>query len=587
MAAPTVRTRQGVYRGVLLAAGPAYPGLPKAVEAFRGIPYARVTPGAEGRFRPALSPSQSCDTFDATEYGPLCPTFASAMEVAEGWTVSEDCLNASVFRPARSNSDAKMPVLVYFHGGGFNFGKGAERDMVSFVGHAGEDVTAVSFNYRLGPLGFLSSGTGEAEGCLNLGLRDQRALLQWVKDNIHEFGGDEDNVTVMGVSAGAHSVSRHDGSQERELLAKRLQIGHHILAADPAHPLFHKAILESGAATARFILAPTHPRQESQFRDLLASCGISSNLEPKETLDLLRSIPLERLLSAAAAVWLPNQDSLRWPFQPTIDKAGGTILDLPLRLSTSSPPSGALVPVITGFNSHEGAAFLAATKACTTDDFAAFFETLIPGLSAADLEELAALYPDPADAASDAYLPRPPGVAPQFCRLAAAYGDQAYVAPVLLTAHRNAQAGTPAYVYEFAARGDPFAAANHGSEGDVVAHDLESLGAHEGLLRVSEMMHGLFSRLVSGSAREEGELALSGADGDEVRWPRFDSPFVEGAGPEMGAILVFGEGNDERAGGCSHGSPTKVRTLSALEVERCRFWWDRMPLSQGMASSGQ
>jgi carboxylesterase type B len=130
------------------------------------------------------------------------------MDEAEGWGVSEDCLNADIFRPVTdSGADLKLPVVVYVHGGGFNFGKGAERDMASFVGHASRDIVAVTFNYRLGPLGFLSSGVGESEGCLNLGLRDQRALLEWVKDNIHAFGGDAENVTVMGVSAGAHSVS--------------------------------------------------------------------------------------------------------------------------------------------------------------------------------------------------------------------------------------------------------------------------------------------------------------------------------------------------------------------------------------------
>ncbi|KAH6678931.1 phenmedipham hydrolase [Plectosphaerella plurivora] len=564
MDGPTVQLRQGTYRGLLLTAGPIRPSLPKAVEAYRGIPYARVASGAEGRFRPASSVPQGTESFDATRHGPLCPTFASSMDEAEGWAVSEDCLNADIYRPVMgSGADIRVPVVIYVHGGGFNFGKGAERDMASFVGHASRDVVAVTFNYRLGPLGFLSSGIGESEGCLNLGLRDQKMLLEWVRDNIHAFGGDAGNVTLMGVSAGAHSI------------------GHHMLSAVPVRPLFHKAILESGASTARSILAPTHERQESQFKDFLRACGISSQLTPKETLDQLRSAPLKAIREAASAVWLPNQDSLRWPFQPVIDGRGGIVPDIPVHLTTSSPPSGALIPVITGFNSHEGAMFLAATRASTIEDFKMFFKSLIPGLSTAQLEQMVVLYPDPVTAPSGMYLPQPPNASPQFCRLAAAYADQAYIAPLLLTAHRNAQAGEPVHVYEFAARGEPFAAANHGSEGDIVAHDLRNLGAHRGLVKISEVMHGLFAQFVA-SSPGKGGLVFSGHKGTRVQWPRFATPFADSASPEAGEILVFGDGNNERAGGISSGTPTSVRKLSSLEIERCRFWWALMPLSQGM-----
>ena len=129
----------------------------------------------------------------------------------------EDCLNLNVYRPAsyRPGTDGAMPVVVYVHGGAFNGGLGTERDMASFVGWAGEaPVVGVNFNYRVGALGFPSSAVAEAEGVLNLGLRDQRLLFEWVRENIGQFGGDKDRVTLMGVSAGAHSVSR-DGSPLR------------------------------------------------------------------------------------------------------------------------------------------------------------------------------------------------------------------------------------------------------------------------------------------------------------------------------------------------------------------------------------
>jgi carboxylesterase type B len=98
-------------------------------------------------------------------------------------------------------------VLIYIHGGSFNFGFAKERAIPSLVAWSTEPLIGVSFNYRLGSLGFLPSRVTAKEGLLNLGLRDQSLLLEWVQGNISAFGGNPDDVTVMGFSAGAHSVS--------------------------------------------------------------------------------------------------------------------------------------------------------------------------------------------------------------------------------------------------------------------------------------------------------------------------------------------------------------------------------------------
>ena len=99
-----------------------------------------------------------------------------------------------------------LPVAVYFHGGAFNRGSAIGHDTASMVAWA-DPFVAVSFNYRLGALGFLNSEIAKKEGILNLGLHDQVLLLRWVQDNIAAFGGDPDQVTLIGLSAGAHSVS--------------------------------------------------------------------------------------------------------------------------------------------------------------------------------------------------------------------------------------------------------------------------------------------------------------------------------------------------------------------------------------------
>ena len=96
--------------------------------------------------------------------------------------------------------------MVYFHGGAFNRGSAKSHDTAAMVAWA-DPFVAVTFNYRLGALGFLNSALAADEGILNLGLHDQVLLLQWVQENIEAFGGDPEQVTLMGLSAGAHSVS--------------------------------------------------------------------------------------------------------------------------------------------------------------------------------------------------------------------------------------------------------------------------------------------------------------------------------------------------------------------------------------------
>lgn len=214
---PQVTLRQGVYRGKYLAPTRIQP---KALDVFLGIPYAQSTAG-ENRFRPAkpVDADVAGEVRDATRLGPISPFTEPE---AEPLPAGEDCLSVNVTRPAAAaaegaatteegrQEESKLPVLVYVHGGAFNMGFGADRDLASFVAHAKRDVVAVSFNYRLGVLGFLAAeGPDGAQG-LNLGLRDQRMAMEWVRENIAAFGGDPAQVTAMGISAGGHSVRQRE-----------------------------------------------------------------------------------------------------------------------------------------------------------------------------------------------------------------------------------------------------------------------------------------------------------------------------------------------------------------------------------------
>lgn len=299
------------------------------------------------------------------------------------------------------------------------------------------------------------------------------------------------------------------------------------------------------------MLSPQHPRHEGHFSQLLFALDIS----PTDTtpLEKLRAIPLKTLTAAAKKVWDANAQNVTWPFQPVIDGPGGTIPASPLALLRSGKGRG--VPLLMGFCTNEGSAFVPPLH--SPSDFTSFFQTLIPGLSPADLEALDALYP-----LSD-FSPEPPvkGLGRHWRRGEAAYAHYAYIAPVLQTAaHLSPHA--PVYVYEFAARDGVLGMANHTDQTPFVTRSEEL--EHEGLREVSRRMHGFFAEFLKGGGMEG--------------WPRFVPP---GEGGGEGEIMVFGRGNEELLGG-EKGVACEVRKLGAREVERVGFWWERSGLSQGM-----
>lgn len=193
---PIVKIRQGNIIGAELKAA----NYPQVLEQFLGIPYALPTDG-DGRFRPPVPINASRKEFDAREYGSRCPAGPY-----DSTPIGEDCLNLNIYRPKDRDPDKLLPVLVYFHGGAFNFGAGQNRAIDHMVAWSAEPMLGLSFNYRVGAFGFLPSRLTARERLLNVGLKDQRCLLEWVQENVAAFGGDPDNVTIMGSSAGAHSV---------------------------------------------------------------------------------------------------------------------------------------------------------------------------------------------------------------------------------------------------------------------------------------------------------------------------------------------------------------------------------------------
>ncbi len=254
---PIVVTPAGTIEGLKIG----------GMDAYRGIPYAAPPVGAL-RWRPPQAPAPWSGTLNATRFADHCPQTASYSGIA---STTEDCLYLNVFVPADTSPGAKLPVMVWFHGGGFSVGESDDYDPDKWVARGR---IVVTLNYRLGYLGFLTTSGLEKEPHpqVNFGIMDQRAALQWVRADIAAFGGDPDNTTILGQSAGGASVVTH-------------------LVSPGSKGLFQTALIQSGSYVFLTVQSLATARANGDAFAAAEGCAATDTA-------CLRALGVKRILAA-------------------------------------------------------------------------------------------------------------------------------------------------------------------------------------------------------------------------------------------------------------------------------------------------
>jgi para-nitrobenzyl esterase len=336
--------------------------------AFRGLPYA-APPTGELRWRPPQRPLSWSGVRDASEFAPSCPQKPNLF--APPGPQSEDCLDLNVSTPTLRR-EARRPVLVWIHGGGFTEDGARNYDGTKL---AADGIVVVTINYRLGALGFLAHPAlawrpGGPAG--NYGLMDQQAALRWIKRNIAEFGGDPHNVTIAGQSAGGVSVLAH-------------------LVSPGARELFQRAIVESGAFALNQVPLANAEAFGKTFADEV-NCA-------NQTAECLRRVPVQTLVGKFPDAAIPG----------VVD---GKVLTESIRTALAAGRF-AHVPILNGVNDNEELIFVA-------------------GLHLAVSGGMFVSAPEPTPANYESVIAAVLGVSPtRAAAIAAEYPLGAYPAPVL------------------------------------------------------------------------------------------------------------------------------------------------------------
>jgi para-nitrobenzyl esterase len=378
-----------------------------SISVWKGIPFAQP-PTGQRRFRAPQPTEPWTGVREATTFGPMAPQVPEvgasmvgaigADRAVEQRQMSEDCLYLNIWSPGAEGE--KRPVMVYIHGGAFTLGSASDPwyDGTSFA--ANHNIVVVSLNYRLGILGFVylqDLAGADASYTGNCGLLDQIAALEWVRENIAAFGGDPDQVTVMGESAGAMSIGA-------------------LLGMPAAQGLFQRAILQSGAAGNLV----TRPQATQVAQALLAKLGLET-----AQLAALADVPLEALLKIQPE--LGREFGGIQAFSPIID--GDTLPQHPSAMIAQG--SAAHVAILAGTNRDEWRLF-----------------AMMSGGPKVDEEQLKQIFGDEAKPALAMYTEARADKSPELAWIDI-MSDMVFRIPAIRLAEGQVRQGVPVWMYRF------------------------------------------------------------------------------------------------------------------------------------------
>ncbi|XP_063801691.1 fatty acyl-CoA hydrolase precursor, medium chain-like [Pseudophryne corroboree] len=516
---PLVDTKYGSLRGRLVTVKKTN----RTVHAFLGVPFAQPPVGPL-RFQKPEPPRPWSSVKDASKHSPICLQNPKALKGIKAQfkgnieipPVSEDCLYLNVFTLADREDNSKLPVMVFIHGGGFMMGSSIQFEASALSAY--ESVVVVTIQYRLGLLGFFSTGDEAARG--NYGLLDQVAALQWVQENIKDFGGDAQSVTIFGQSAGGVSVSA--------LVLSPLPKG-----------LFHRAIAESGVALLPGLF--TNKPVDVFIQNAVVNI---SGCHPDAVVECLKKKTAEEILTISSAMPIPA-------FPICVD---GVILPKPLE-EILAGHGGSPVPFMIGVNEQEFGWMILRTLNLTgladgmdMDTVVATFRRLpllnfVFNFMSLVMEEYFGDTTDPHE------------IRDRFVDLC---GDLVFVIPALKTANYHRDAGHPVFIYEFQHRPSlfhdtkpDFVKADHSDELIFVSGAPFSTGEHVYKSEFTEEEEVLSRTMMKYWAN----FARSGNPNgpDLVQWPAYDG--------DEGYLAISLE----------------QKAATRLKRNRLRFWTETFP----------
>ncbi|KAL7015547.1 hypothetical protein ACKWTF_016513 [Chironomus riparius] len=414
----------------------------KEFDGFLGIPFAKP-PVGNLRLR---DPEPYTETF--TEHNPYFATEEKAHCMQKNYllpnpsvTGVEDCLYLYVYRPKCKLSVRKcqrpLPVIVYIHGGAFFAGAAGPSLIGADYFMDTEDVIFVTMSYRLGPLGFLSTGDDNMSG--NFGLKDQTLAMKWVKENIENFGGDPNNISLMGQSAGASSVHLH-------------------MMSNLSKNLFNKAIILSGNGNGPYAYVLKNPLKQAidfaKAAGIKKAQGMSNNALSEE----LRKVDATKLLDASDTfkIWSIDPLVISKPVVEDCRAVEGFLCDNPVKMWKNGNYSR--IPFITGIMNGDGGvrALSYFSNATLIQDLNKNFKDLFPKLLEINDIESERITTERLQMVADRYLSGRMELNKEDMKnLVHIYTDRSFLAPMantLLQMVENESKGL-GYLYKFSYKG--------------------------------------------------------------------------------------------------------------------------------------